>query len=231
LYDLKYWVLISARIAVDKRVFMGSTEGQNRSPLAAILANAQQEIQGSIAVQAELAKGGVKEIVQAGRAIADCLQAGGKLIAFGNGGSAADAQHIAAEFVGRYRVERKALAAIALTTDSSALTAIGNDFGFEEIFSRQLEAIGKPGDVALAISTSGNSPNVLRALETAKKLGMSTIGLSGRSGGKMRACAAVCLCVPSDSVPRIQEAHTLIIHILSGIVENAFVSVAPATTV
>jgi D-sedoheptulose 7-phosphate isomerase len=152
------------------------------------------------------------------------MRAGGKLIAFGNGGSAADAQHIAAEFVGRYRAERQALAAIALTTDSSALTAIGNDYGFEEIFSRQLEAIGKPGDVVLALSTSGNSSNVLRAIESARKLGMATIGLSGKSGGKMLGLVDTCLCVPSGSTPRIQEAHALIIHILSGIVESAFIA-------
>ncbi len=185
-----------------------------------------QEIQASIAVKAELARCASEKIAAAGIAVLTCLRAGGKLIAFGNGGSAADAQHITAEFVGRYRAERKALAAIALTTDSSALTAIGNDFGFEEIFSRQLEAVGKPGDVVLAISTSGNSPNVLRGLEVAKKSGMVTIGLSGRTGGKMRDLVDICLCVPSDSTPRIQEAHTLIIHILSGIVENAFVAAA-----
>jgi D-sedoheptulose 7-phosphate isomerase len=158
-------------------------------------------------------------------------------MAFGNGGSAADAQHLAAELVGRYRAERKALAAMALTTDSSALTAIGNDFGFGEIFSRQLEAVGKTGDIALGISTSGNSPNVLRALESARKLGMTTIGLSGRSGGKMRGLVDMCLCAPSELTPRIQEVHVLMIHILSGIVENAFVfpktalGSAPATTV
>jgi D-sedoheptulose 7-phosphate isomerase len=200
---------------------MESMENDNR--LAATLASVQQEIQESIAVQAELAKAWVKEIVQAGREIAACLQVGGKLIAFGNGGSAADAQHLTAELVGRYRVDRKAIAAVALTTDSSALTSISNDYGFENVFSRQVEAIGKSGDIILAISTSGNSPNVLRAVEVAKKLGLTTIGLSGESGGKLRSCVDLCLCVPSDSTPRIQEAHSLIIHILSGIVENAVV--------
>jgi D-sedoheptulose 7-phosphate isomerase len=182
-----------------------------------------EEIEQSIAVKAELARGTSQKIVEMATLVLSCLEEGGKLIALGNGGSAADAQHIAAEFVGRYQAERKALAAIALTTDSSSLTAIGNDFGFEEIFSRQLEAIGKPGDVVLAISTSGNSQNVLRAVVAAKKLGMVTIGLSGRSGGKLRDSVDLCLCVPSDSTPRIQEAHSLIIHILSGIVENAFI--------
>ena len=190
-----------------------------------MLSYVAQEIKESIAVKMELALGASEHIVQAAKLILACLQGGGKLIAFGNGGSAADAQHIAAEFVGRYRAERQALAAIALTTDSSALTAIGNDYGFKEIFARQIEAIAKPGDVALAISTSGNSPNVLRALESARKLGLVTIGLSGKSGGKMVALVDICLCVPSDSTPRIQEAHALIIHILSGIVENTFVEV------
>jgi len=190
-----------------------------------LLSYVAQEIKESIAVKMELASGASEHIVQAANLILACLQGGGKLISFGNGGSAADAQHIAAEFVGRYRAERQALAAIALNTDSSALTAIGNDYGFKEIFARQIEAIAKPGDVVLAISTSGNSPNVLRALESARKLGLATIGLSGKSGGKMVGLVDTCLCVPSDSTPRIQEAHALIIHILSGIVENAFVAV------
>jgi len=187
-----------------------------------------EEIEESIAVKAELARSTCDQVVEAASLILTRLEVGGKLIAFGNGGSAADAQHIAAEFVGRYQAERKALAAIALTTDSSSLTAIGNDFGFEQVFSRQLEAIGKPGDVALAISTSGNSQNVLRAIASAKKLGMVTIGLSGRSGGKLRANVDLCLSVPSDSTPRIQEAHSLIIHILCGIVENAVVDAGGA---
>jgi D-sedoheptulose 7-phosphate isomerase len=183
-----------------------------------------KEIAESIAVKAELARTECEKIIEAGTLILERLEQGGKLIVFGNGGSAADAQHIAAEFVGRYRSERKALAAIALTTDSSSLTAIGNDLGFEEIFTRQLEAIGKPGDVVLAISTSGNSPNVLRAVVLAKKSGMATIGLSGISGGELRNCVDLCLSVPSDSTPRIQEAHSLIIHIITGIVENAVVN-------
>jgi len=184
----------------------------------------EAEIRESIAVMADLGRQAA-EIAETASMIVSRLQAGGKVIVFGNGGSAADAQHMAAEFVGRYRAERMALAALALTTDSSALTAIGNDYGFEQVFSRQLEAMGKAGDVVLAISTSGNSPNVLRGVEVAKKLGMATIGLSGKAGGKLRGMADICMCVPSDSIPRIQEAHTLIIHILSGIVENAFVEV------
>jgi D-sedoheptulose 7-phosphate isomerase len=188
-----------------------------------LLSYVTQEIEESIAVKNRLAQGVSERIVEAARLILTCLRGGGKLIAFGNGGSAADAQHLVTEFVGRYRAERQALAAIALTTDSSVLTAISNDYGFDQVFSRQLEAVGKPGDIILAFSTSGNSSNVLRALELARNSGIATIGLSGKSGGKMLGLVDICLCVPSDSTPRIQEAHTLIIHILSGIVENAFV--------
>jgi D-sedoheptulose 7-phosphate isomerase len=182
-----------------------------------------REIQESISVKIELGRAATKQIAEAASAIVACLRAGGKLIAFGNGGSASDAQHMVAELVGRYAVKRQALAAIALTTNSSSLTAISNDFGFEEIFVRQLEALGRPQDVVLAISTSGNSSNVLRGLETAKALGLKKIGLTGNDGGKLRDLADICVIVPSSSTPRIQEAHTLVIHILCGIVEDAFV--------
>jgi D-sedoheptulose 7-phosphate isomerase len=180
-----------------------------------------REIQESIAVKEKLAGEAPELIADAAQMIITSMQSGGKLIVFGNGGSAADAQHFSAELVGRYRQDRKALPAIALTTDSSALTSIGNDYGFDTVFSRQLEAIGKPGDVALAISTSGNSPNVLGAVSLARKMGIATIALTGNSGGKLRSQVDLCLAVPSDSTPRIQESHSLIIHILSGIVENA----------
>ena len=192
--------------------------------MAELLTEIVREIQESIAVKKELAGGATQLIADAARLIVASMQSGGKLIVFGNGGSAADAQHLSAELVGRYRHNRKALAAIALTTDSSALTSISNDYGFDSVFSRQLEAIGKTGDVALAISTSGNSPNVVRAVTLAKELGIATVGLTGRSGGKLRGCVDICLSVPSDSTPRIQEAHSLIVHILSGIVEDAMVN-------
>ena len=180
----------------------------------------EREIRESIAVQEQLI-GAAQLIADAARLIIATMRNGGKLIVFGNGGSAADAQHLSAELVGRYRQDRKAFPAIALTTDSSALTSISNDYGFDAIFSRQLEAIGKPGDVVVAISTSGNSPNVLNAIAAAKKLGISSIGLTGKSGGKLRNSVEVCLSVPSDSTPRIQEAHGLVIHILSGLIESA----------
>jgi D-sedoheptulose 7-phosphate isomerase len=182
-----------------------------------------REIQESISVKTELGQAATEQIAEAATAILACLRAGGKLIVFGNGGSASDAQHMVAELVGRYAVKRQALAAIALATNSCSLTAIANDFGFEEIFARQLEALAKPQDLVLSISTSGNSPNVLRALETAKTLGLKRIGLTGNDGGKLRNLVDISVIVPSSSTPRIQEAHTLVIHILCGIVENAFV--------
>ncbi len=191
--------------------------------MAELLAGIEREIRESIAVKEQLV-GVTQLIADAARLIIASMRNGGKLIVFGNGGSAADAQHLSAELVGRYRQDRKAFPAIALTTDSSALTSISNDYGFETIFSRQLEALGKPGDVVVAISTSGNSPNVLQAVATSKKLGIASIGLTGKSGGKLRSSVDVCLSVPSDSTPRIQEAHSLIIHILSGIVEDAMVN-------
>jgi D-sedoheptulose 7-phosphate isomerase len=196
---------------------------QGRLKLTEHKVHIAREIQESISVKTELARTTTKEIAEAATAIVTCLRAGGKLIALGNGGSASDAQHLAAELVGRYAVKRQALAAIALTTNSPSLTAIANDFGFEEIFARQLEALAKPQDLVLAISTSGNSPNVLRALETAKALGLERIGLTGNDGGKLRDLVDICIVVPSSSTPRIQEAHSLVIHILCGIVENAFV--------
>lgn len=150
------------------------------------------------------------------------LKAGGKILLCGNGGSAADAQHIAAELTGRYKTERGALAGIALTTDTSALTAIGNDYGYEFVFSRQLEALGREGDLLIAISTSGNSGNVLKALELAQKIGIKTIGLSGRTGGAMNELCELNLVVPSNDTPRIQEMHIMIGHIICQAIDDAF---------
>lgn len=150
------------------------------------------------------------------------LKAGGKILLCGNGGSAADAQHIAAELTGRYKTERGALAGIALTTDTSALTAIGNDYGYEFVFSRQLEALGREGDLLIAISTSGNSGNVVKALEIARKIGIKTIGLSGRTGGAMNELCELNLVVPSNDTPRIQEMHIMIGHIICQAIDDAF---------
>jgi D-sedoheptulose 7-phosphate isomerase len=139
----------------------------------------------------------------------------------GNGGSAADAQHIAAEFVGRYETERRALPAIALTTDTSALTALANDYGFERVFARQVEALAQPGDCLIAISTSGNSPNVIAAVMTARSLGCRVIGMTGAKGKKLASLSDACLMVPSDRTARIQEAHITIAHIWCELVDEA----------
>ena len=153
--------------------------------------------------------------------IAHAFAEGGRLLVCGNGGSAADAQHIVAEFVGRYLRERAPYSAIALSTNTSALTAIGNDYGFDEVFARQVHAHGRPGDVLLAISTSGTSPNVLAAVAAAREAGMKVIALSGRDGGTLIDDCDVCLVVPVDSTPRIQETHILLAHVLCELVEYA----------
>ena len=152
----------------------------------------------------------------------DALKNSRKILIFGNGGSAADAQHIAAELVGRYKVERKGLPAIALTTDSSALTCISNDYGYEQVFSRQVEALANTGDVAIGISTGGTSTNVISALDIAKNIGCKAIGFSGRDGGEMNAICDVNLVVPDDDTPRIQEMHILIGHTICQLIDNAF---------
>ena len=143
-----------------------------------------------------------------------------KTILAGNGGSAADAQHIAAELVGRYGFDRASIPSLALTTDSSNLTAIGNDYGYDKVFSRQLEGMGQEGDLFIGISTSGNSQNVINAFESAKKMGITTVALVGRDGGKMAKLADIALIVPSDITPRIQESHILIGHMLCDIIEK-----------
>ncbi|RUM63820.1 MAG: D-sedoheptulose 7-phosphate isomerase [Sulfurimonas sp.] len=154
------------------------------------------------------------------QACLECYRRGGKILLAGNGGSAADAQHIAAELVGRYGFERPSLSAIALTTDTSALTAIGNDYGYEKIFSRQLEGLGNAGDLFIGISTSGNSANVLEAFEVARTKAVPTIALVGRDGGAMAPLADIAIVVPSEQTPRIQETHILIGHILCSMIER-----------
>ncbi len=148
------------------------------------------------------------------------FQCGGKLLLFGNGGSAADAQHLAAEFVNRFLIDRKPLPALALTTDSSILTSIGNDFSYDDIFSKQIHALGKKEDVALGISTSGNSPNVVNAIQAAREIGMHTAVLTGGNGGKLASEAELVLNVPSDKTPHIQETHIWIEHMLCWLVDE-----------
>ena len=154
--------------------------------------------------------------------VVDTIKAGNKILLFGNGGSAADAQHIAAEFTGRYKTERKALPAIALTTDTSALTAIANDYGYDRVFDRQIEALANKGDLLIGISTSGNSANVLRGFEIGKKLGCKTIGLTGKNGGKFSVSCSLNIVVPSNDTARIQEMHILIGHIICQTVDDCF---------
>ncbi len=160
-----------------------------------------------------------EQVAAAARLMAATLQQGGKILLFGNGGSAADAQHLAAEFVNRFRIERPPLAAIALTTDTSILTSIANDYDFLEVFAKQVRALGRPGDLAVGFSTSGNSPNVVEALNAARQLGLKTLALSGGEGGPVAAAADLAIIVPSRSTPRIQEVHITIGHVLCDLVD------------
>ena len=160
-------------------------------------------------------------LLATGRRMAESLAAGGRVLSFGNGGSAADAQHLAGELVGRYLLDRPALSAIALTTDPSVITAVGNDMGYDAIFRRQVEAHGRPGDVAVGISTSGRSPNVVQALAAARERGLVTVGLTGGGGGHLTGRVDYLIDVPATSTPRIQEVHGMVVHLLCQIVEEA----------
>ena len=175
----------------------------------------------SIRVKQAFLRDNLEALTQAIDAIVAAFKRGNKLLLFGNGGSAADAQHIAAEFTNRFLIERPPLPAIALTTDSSALTAIANDYDYAQVFAKQVQALGKPEDIAIAISTSGNSPNVLAAIEACKQLNISTIGLTGGSGGKMIGKVDYMLCVAEGkNSPRIQETHILVGHVICDIVDQ-----------
>ncbi len=181
-----------------------------------------QRMEESMEVNRSLLKNAhfVTLVSDVGLAMTQSLRNGGTVFFFGNGGSAADSQHLAAELAGRYLIERRALRGVALSTNTSCLTAIGNDYGYDLVFARQLEALGSPGDVAVGISTSGNSKNVLRAIEVAKEKEMITVGMTGEHGGEVRRLVDYCLCISSDQTPRIQEAHIMIGHILCEIVEQ-----------
>lgn len=159
-------------------------------------------------------------IEQVTQVMVDCLCAGNKILLAGNGGSAADAQHFAGEIVGRFLMDRKALPAISLCVDPSVMTCIGNDYGYEAVFERQLSGLGNAGDVLVAISTSGNSENLIRAVETAKQMGIQTVGLLGKTGGKLKELCDYALVVPSNETPRIQEIHTFSVHLLCEYIEK-----------
>ncbi|HNQ87840.1 MAG TPA: D-sedoheptulose 7-phosphate isomerase [Verrucomicrobiota bacterium] len=174
----------------------------------------------SSAAKTAAAEDDVSSLTKLISSIQAAFQQGSKLVLFGNGGSAADAQHVAAEFVVRFGRDRSALPAIALTTDTSILTAVGNDLAFEQLFSRQVEAIVRPGDVVVGISTSGNSPNVLRGIEAGKARSALTVGFTGRHGGALRALADLCYCAPSDVTARIQEVHLCAWHTICEVIES-----------
>lgn len=183
----------------------------------------------SAAVKERVAEELSADIARAGDLLIDAFQAGKKLLLFGNGGSAADAQHLAAEFVGHYVNERSPLAAIALTTDTSALTAIGNDYGFDQVFVRQIRALGRRGDVAIAISTSGRSPNVILGIEAAREAGLATIALTGGDGGNLAPIVDIAIVVPSDVTARIQECHITIGHVLCEYVDRELIGGSTTT--
>jgi D-sedoheptulose 7-phosphate isomerase len=187
----------------------------------------RKNIEGSLEVHGRLVAACLPAMTVAANALIAAYLSGHKAIFFGNGGSATDAQHLAAEFLGRYLRERRPLPAIALHDNASAVTAIANDYGYEHVFSRQLQALAVPGDIAVAISTSGNSPSVIEGVTIARKMGIYTIGLTGASGGRLRELVDVLIAAPSDETPRVQECHILVGHALCDAVERAIVA-APA---
>jgi D-sedoheptulose 7-phosphate isomerase len=174
----------------------------------------------SALVQQRFFEAAAEQVVEVGRRIAVAFRAGGKLLVFGNGGSAADCQHFVGELVGRFQLERRGLPAVALTTDGSILTAVGNDLGYDQVFRRQIDALGRAGDVAFGISTSGRSANVVEALRLARERGLFTVGLSGGGGGRLPELVDRLLDVPSRNTQRIQEAHGLAIHVLCQVIEE-----------
>lgn len=180
----------------------------------------RDNLKNSISAKQAFADSQLAEIIALAKLMVDTIKNGGKIMIFGNGGSAADAQHMAGEFVNRFMIDRRPLPAIALTTDSSILTCIGNDFSFDDIFSKQISALGKENDLALGISTSGNSPNVINAIELAHEMGIATAVLTGGNGGKLKDMADICLNVPVSKTPHIQEAHIWVEHLLCWIVDD-----------
>ncbi|MGE0452341.1 MAG: SIS domain-containing protein [Vicinamibacteria bacterium] len=179
-----------------------------------------QAVEQSLALKRRFFSENAGLLIEVAGRMAESLSRGGRVLVFGNGGSAADAQHLAGELVGRFRKDRRALSAIALTTDPAVVTAVANDFGYERIFARQLEAHGRPGDVAFGISTSGGSPNVIEGFRAAKAAGLVCIGLTGRGGGAVRGLVDVLIDVPHPDTPRIQEVHGMVIHLLCEAVEE-----------
>ena len=208
------------RGAIRHSLSQGAVTGENGPEVL------RRALTDTIRLHERIRDGDSQPVLDAAAAVADSLRGGGKLLIFGNGGSAADAQHVAAELVGRFQRERAALAVIALTTDASVMTSISNDYSFDRVFARQIEALGRPGDVALGVSTSGGSANVVVALQAAASRGLRTIALTGRDGGAVGGAAHIHVNVPSDSVPRVQEVHRTLLHVICELVEAALASSA-----
>ena len=185
-----------------------------------MLSTIQNEFQSHLNTISSVINNMEEDIAKASKLVVDTLKNGNKILLCGNGGSAADAQHIAAELTGIYKTERRGLPGIALTTDTSAITAIGNDYGYDRVFDRQVESLAQSGDLLIGISTSGNSTNIINALKVAKEMGCKTVGFSGRDGGLMNETCDINLVVPSDNTPRIQEMHILFGHTICQIVDN-----------
>jgi D-sedoheptulose 7-phosphate isomerase len=204
---------VKQKVAVKRRKQMPRTGWLERDARAGLRAAGRSLVR--------LERHATRALAEAAEAVVASLESGGTIYFCGNGGSAADAQHLAAELSGRYLADRPALAAVSLTTNSSVLTAIGNDFGFERVFARQLEGLGVAGDVLVAISTSGRSPNVLAAIEVAHQQGMTVIGMTGLTGRAFAARCDFALVTPSDSTPRVQEGHIVLGHVLCELVERA----------
>lgn len=190
---------------------------------AQLQANMEHIVRDSIAAHQRLLSESLPVLSRVAQTLTHALRNGGKLMFFGNGGSAADAQHVAGEFVGRFLRESRPYAALALTTDTSILTAVGNDWTFDDVFWRQVRALARPGDVAVGISTSGNSVNVLRGLDAAREIGATTVGFTGRPGGKLPDHCDLCFCAPAEQTPRIQELHLIAWHAVCELVEAELV--------
>jgi D-sedoheptulose 7-phosphate isomerase len=202
-------------------IFLAHAVPRRRTQEGELIEEIRSQINSHCQVMTALANDLAPAIEQAVSMLVETYKGGRKILIMGNGGSAADAQHFAAEIVGRFKLERRALPAIALTTDTSILTAVGNDYGFDRVFSRQVEALAEKGDVVIGISTSGNSPNVQLALEEASRKGCRTVALLGKDGGTIKNVAELSLIMPTNDTPRIQEGHITVIHIVCDLLEKA----------
>lgn len=199
---------------------MGAEERGCRGTFVDLRERVLEVAREAIEIKRRFFEGELEGIIEAARLLVGTLRGGGKVLIFGNGGSAAQAQHIAAELINRFRKDRRGLPALALTTDTSVLTSVANDYDFSLVFARQIEALGEAGDLAWGMTTSGRSPNVVKALQVAKQMGLRTLAFSGGDGGQVKEVAELCLVVPSEETPRIQEVHITLAHLLCELVED-----------